>query len=45
MRGTAIGQLAAEMPPAILVATIGITESTAAKWAAIHTGAGIDDAG
>ena len=38
MRSAALGQLAAEIPPAILATTVGITATTAARWAAIAGG-------
>lgn len=38
MRSAALGQLAAEIPPAILASTVGITASTAARWATIVGG-------
>lgn len=38
MRASAVAQLAAEIPPAILAGTIGITAASAARWAAIAGG-------
>ena len=38
MRASAVAQLAAEIPPAILAGTIGITPAGAARWAAIAGG-------
>ena len=38
MLGAALGQLAAEIPPAVVASTLGISATTATPWAAITGG-------